>query len=117
MEIEWLPMEFAVCRIRAASDADLSVPYTFFARTDEEISLVCPAGACPPRPLRREGGWRCFRVAGTLDFSLVGILAKITGCLADQSIPVFAVSTYSTDYVLVKAEHAARAAAALQTLS
>lgn len=117
MTIEWLPGLFTVCQTESLAGIDLSAPFTFFARTDEEISLVCPAEACPEHAARREEGWRCFRVKGPLDFSLVGILAKITGCLAEQGIPVFAISTYYTDYVLVKAENADRAAAALHTLS
>ena len=114
MNVEWLNGEFSVCRIRDAGDADLSVPFTFFAVTDTEKSLVCPTEACPANALKREDGWRCFRLPGPLDFSLVGILAKITGRLRDACIPVFAVSTYDTDYVLVKSPDAQRAAEALE---
>ncbi len=114
MKIEWLDGDFTVCQLRDAKDADLTVPFTFFARTDREISLVCPASACPENALNREDGWRCFRLPGPLDFSLVGILAKITGRLRDAGIPVFAVSTFDTDYVLVKSSDAQRAAEALE---
>ena len=114
MKIEWLDGDFTVCQLRDVKDADLTVPFTFFARTDREISLVCPASACPENALNREDGWRCFRLPGPLDFSLVGILAKITGRLRDAGIPVFAVSTYDTDYVLVKSPDAQRAAEALE---
>ncbi len=117
MNVEWLNGEFSVCRIRDAGDADLSVPFTFFAVTDTEKSLVCPTEACPANALKREDGWRCFRLPGPLDFSLVGVLAKITGCLRDAGIPVFAVSTYDTDYVLVRSADAERAAASLSALS
>lgn len=116
MKAEWLPGEFTVCQIGDVSDADLSASFTFFARTDEEISLACPSERCPENALRREAGWRCFRVAGPLDFSLVGILAKITGCLKDAGIPVFAVSTYNTDYVLVKKEYEQAARRALDQI-
>lgn len=116
MKIQWLPMAFTVCQTADGTGIDFSAPYTFFARTEEEYSLVCPTDACPQNTLRREDGWRCFRVQGTLDFSLVGILAKITGCLAAQGIPVFAVSTYQTDYVLVKADQMDRARRALQEI-
>ena len=54
--------------------------------------------------LEKELGWRAFRIEGVLDFSLVGILAKLTGILAERKIPVFAVSTYNTDYLLIKKE-------------
>ena len=52
--------------------------------------------------LRREDGWRALRVCGELDFSLVGILADITSVLARRGISIFAVSTYDTDYILIK---------------
>jgi len=55
-----------------------------------------------PDTLSREDGWRGFYVEGSLDFSLVGILSRITGTLAEQKIPVFAISTFDTDYILVK---------------
>ena len=53
----------------------------------------------------RDDGWRGFRIQGVLDFSLIGILSKISGILADNTIGIFAVSTFNTDYILVKAEN------------
>lgn len=114
MKLELLPMEFTVCQIKTAQEADLSVPYTFFARTDEEISLVCPIAACPPCSLNRQDGWRCLRIAGPLDFSLVGILAGIAACLAERRIPIFAVSTFNTDYVLFRRRYLSAALDALR---
>ena len=113
MTLELLPMTFAVCQLPLETRADCDSPFTFFARTDGEASLVCASEKIPPDALRVEPGWRCLRVQGTLDFSLVGILAKIAGCLADAKIPIFAVSTYDTDYVLIKAACLDRAAEAL----
>ncbi len=52
-----------------------------------------------------EDGWRALRVKGVLDFSLTGILAKISGILANAKIGIFAVSTYNTDYILMKKEN------------
>ncbi|MBQ1552188.1 MAG: ACT domain-containing protein, partial [Clostridia bacterium] len=63
--------------------------------------------------LAREDGWRAFRVAGVLDFSLTGVLSGITGVLAGAGVGVFAVSTYDTDYILVKRVDAGKAADAL----
>lgn len=114
MKLELLPMEFTVCQIKSAQEADLSVPYTFFARTDEEISLVCPIAACPPCALNRQDGWRCLRIAGPLDFSLVGILAGIAACLAERRIPIFAMSTFNTDYVLFRRQYLSAALDALR---
>ena len=70
--------------------------------TDGEISLVCETAFLSKEVIAREDGWRAFRVAGPLDFSLVGILSPIVSILAEKSIPIFALSTYDTDYLLVK---------------
>ena len=59
----------------------------------------------PARTVERDDGWKGFRIQGVLDFSLIGILSKISGILADNKIGIFAVSTYNTDYVLVKEEN------------
>lgn len=113
MRIELLAGDFTVCK-PIAFDADtLSCPFSFAARTDGELSLVCPTHAVPERCTAREDGWRAMRICGQLDFSLVGILASVASALATEGIPIFAVSTYDTDYVLVKRERADDAAAAL----
>jgi len=70
-------------------------------RTAGELSLVYCEEAVPDG-VRCEQGWRCLRVAGTLDFSLVGVLASLLGPLADAGLSVFVVSTFDTDYLLVK---------------
>ena len=105
MTIEALNQEFTVCRVKSAEDLDLSAKFTFAAHTDEEFSLVCPTGTVPAHTIAREDGWHGMRITGTLDFSLIGILAKITGILASAGIGIFAVSTYNTDYIFVKAEN------------
>ena len=74
-------------------------------KTDEESSLVCITSDVPPNIIQRDDGWRGFRIQGILDFSLIGILAKIASLLAENSISIFAISTYNTDYVLIKKEN------------
>ena len=64
--------------------------------------LVCLTDKVPSNVIRREDGWRAFRILDVLDFSLIGILSKIASILADNSISIFALSTYNTDYVLMK---------------
>ena len=113
MTLELLPMTFAVCQLPPKAKINCDAPFTFFARTDTEASLVCESEKIPPEALRVEPDWRCLRVVGTLDFSLVGILAAIAGCLAEAGVAIFAVSTYDTDYILLKAGQLERAAAAL----
>lgn len=102
-----------VCKIADPADADMRADFFFIGKTDEEISLVCRTEDTPAKTMEREDGWRGFRIQGKLDFSLVGILSKLTGVLAEQEIGVFAVSTYNTDYILVKEENLDRAGAAL----
>ena len=84
---------------------DLSAEFCFTGKTDEEYSLVCATGDVPANVIQRDDGWKGFRIQGILDFSLVGILSKIAALLAENSIPIFAISTYNTDYVLTKAAH------------
>ena len=113
MEIQALAQAFTVCKVKDAAYIDLAVPFTFAGVTDGELSLVCPTESAPAQTLAREDGWRAFRVAGSMAFELVGVLARMTGALAARQIPVFALSTFDTDYVLVKAEHFENALEAL----
>ena len=59
--------------------------------------------------IERDDGWKGFRIQGILDFSLIGVLSRLSGILADHKIGIFAVSTYNTDYILVKKENFDRA--------
>lgn len=102
IEIKQLPGLFTVCQVPDFSAVDLAEPYTFAAATDDERSLVCPTDRVPAHTIAREDGWRGFRIVGVLDFSLIGILARIADLLARRGISIFAVSTYNTDYLLVK---------------
>ena len=114
MELHVIDEKFTVCKLADSSGVDLNSPWTFLSRTDEEISLVCPADRVPGNTLAREDGWRAFRVQGVLDFSLVGILAEISRILADGGISLFAISTYNTDYILIKEQDFDRALALLK---
>lgn len=109
MEIKALTDLFSVCKVEDATQIDLSKDFCFAAKTDEEISLVCPTKNVPVVTSARDDGWRGFRIQGTLDFSLIGILAKISAILAEQRIGIFAISTYNTDYIFVKEENFAKA--------
>lgn len=114
MILKTLSAGFSVCKIEDASHADLSRPFCFLGKTDEEISLVCETEAVPANTIAREDGWRAFRIQGVLDFSLTGILARISAVLAENEIGIFAVSTYNTDYILVKEENFSRALSVLE---
>ena len=102
MELEVLNMELTVCTLASAEDFDPAKDFFFLGRTDKEISLVCRTEDVPKGTLEREDGWRGFRIRGILDFSLIGILARISSLLAEAGISIFALSTYQTDYILVR---------------
>lgn len=71
-------------------------------KTGEENSLVCMTTDVPTNVTQRDDGWNAFRIQGILDFSLVGILAEIAQILAENKISIFAISTFNTDYILIK---------------
>lgn len=109
MELKKLDLDLTICKTASETDIDFGRDFYFIAKTDEEFSLVCPTRNTPANTIQRDDGWRGFRIQGVLDFSLVGILAKLSGILAENEIGIFAVSTYNTDYILVKKEHFDRA--------
>lgn len=113
MKLKLFPGEYAVCQPRVLADVPIEDEFWFLGKTDEEISLVCRAESVPDDAAKSEADWRMFRVEGVLDFSLVGILSRLTGVLAEAGIPVFAVSTFNTDYLLVKKDRLTDAVAAL----
>ena len=113
MELKIIPYDLTVCKVADASALDLTKDFYFIGKTDEELSLVIPTEETPAETTERDDGWRAFRIQGVLDFSLIGILSKISGLLADAKIGIFAVSTYNTDYVLVKRENYEKALAVL----
>jgi hypothetical protein len=102
MNLEIINNEFAVCKVENLNNVDLNKDYTFIAKTEEELSLVCPVESVPETTIEKDPGWKCFRVQGQLEFSLIGILSGISGVLANNKIGIFVISTYNTDYVMVK---------------
>ncbi|MEO1772614.1 ACT domain-containing protein [Candidatus Enterococcus ferrettii] len=102
MELVVMTEELSVFQVSNLNQIDLSIRPLFIGATDEENSVVAPTKTVPEETIQREDDWRGFKIEGVLDFALVGILAKITGILAEEKISVFALSTYNTDYVLIK---------------
>ena len=92
MKLEAIKGEFSVCKVADYSLTDLSAPFVFTGATDEERSLVCPTVSVPENTTDRDDGWRAFRVKGTLDFSLTGILARLSAVLAENKIGIFPIS-------------------------
>ena len=113
MEIKELSYKLTICKLKSIDGIDIQKEFYFIGKTDEEISLVCKTEDVPENTVERDDGWMGFRIQGVLDFSLVGILSKLSGILADNGIGIFAVSTYNTDYILVKEENYSKALTAL----
>ena len=105
MELRKLPYERTVCKVESAESIDLTSNFLFIGKTEEEISIVCETSETPNATTAREDGWKGFVIRGVLDFSLIGILSGISTVLAQNGIGIFAISTYNTDYILVKAEN------------
>lgn len=115
LSLKILPDRLSVCRfepIAALPDwIDRSAFYSI-TRTEEELTLVCRE-ALVPAGTKCESGWRCIRVQGVLDFSEIGIMFSITQPLAKSGVSVFVISTYDTDYFLVKEKQLPKAIDAL----
>jgi hypothetical protein len=102
MKLKIIKNEFSICKVKDIKFIDFSSEFLFVGKTDEEISIVCSIDSVPKITIERDDGWKGFRVEGQLDFSLVGILSKISNILANNSISIFALSTFNTDYIMVK---------------
>jgi hypothetical protein len=99
-----LPERLAVCRLshdEVIPDWVFATSFWSITRTDEELSLVVPEEFVPSG-WKSEKGWRCLKVLGPLDFSITGVLASVSTPLAQAGLSIFAISTYDTDYVLVR---------------
>jgi hypothetical protein len=120
LALDLLPGRLAICRFGAGDPLPawaLHAGAEFYSivRTREELSLVCAEDDLPPsRWDAANRGWRAFKLQGPIPFETVGVVSRISGALADAGVPVFVVSTWDTDYVLVKEETAARAVDALR---
>ena len=104
--LELLPGTFAVCRLSASDPVPdwATGEFVSITLTPNELSIVC-SQANVPAGTQSEPGWRCLRVAGKLDLSMVGLIASLTDTLAAANISVFVVSTFDTDYLLVKEDN------------
>ena len=107
MNIKVLKDRYAICRLEPEDMVPLWVDTKNFisiTRTEDELSIVC-IDKNIPNEIKSEKGWRVLKVEGPLDFSLIGILSDISGILAKEKISIFVVSTFDTDYILVKEEN------------
>ena len=109
MEIKKIKYDFSVCKVTDYSLVNFNAKYSFIGKTNEEKSLVCITADVPSNIIQRDDGWKAFRIQGVLDFSLIGVLAGIAKILAENDISIFAISTFNTDYILIKKENYQRA--------
>jgi hypothetical protein len=116
MRLELLPATFAIVRLAAAdavpawaADGDL----VSITRTADELSIVCEAARVPADAVWQPG-WQCLKVQGPLDFSMIGILASLAAPLATAGVSIFVISTFDTDYLLVRGEDLERAMVTLR---
>ena len=115
MQLKKIITPLTVCKIDNVKDINFNGKFVFVGKTETEISLVCETEYTPINTIEREDGWLGFGIVGQLDFSLIGIIAKISDILAKQNIGIFVISTYDTDYVLVKSQNYDKALKALET--
>jgi hypothetical protein len=114
-----LPEPLAICRLAATERIpswalELHESFSSITRTRDELSIVCPEDAVSPDMETVETGWRALAVPGPIPFEQTGVMAGIAGPLAAAGIAIFALSTYDTDYVLVRAHEVERALAVLE---
>lgn len=110
-----VPGSFAISRLAAsAAVPEWALRGLFFSvtSTGEELSIVCPSAQVPGE-IVHENGWACLKLHGPFPFSETGILASFVRPLSERAIPIFAVSTFDTDYVFVKQEWVEKAVQAL----
>ena len=117
LTLSLLPETFAICRLEPGTPLhDLQKGGSFFSITStmDELSVVCPVDSIPSTEIKADRDWSCFKLHGPFPFDLVGILNSVTAPLAEAKVGIFAISTYDTDYVLVKQELLESAIAALR---
>ena len=114
LTLQLLDQPYAVCRLPSGAAAPPPLPGSFslLIQAVEETTVVCPVAQAPGNA-EIEAGWRCLRILQVFDFSVPGILASVLAPLAQAGIGIFASSTFSTDYVLVKAADLDRTVEAL----
>jgi len=105
MELQKLEYDFTVCQTNTFEHVDFTREFVFLSKTDDEISLVCESAYAPSKAIASEAGWKALKISGILDFGMIGVIAKIATLLAEVDISIFVISTYNTDYILVKSEN------------
>lgn len=119
MKLQILDSTFSVVKFPPAEKIPLwalNADLFSITKTDEELSIVCPSDCLPKDEVFPdiEKDWKCIKVEGILDFSLTGILSSLANTLAENKISIFAVSTFNTDYLLIKSHSIEKAKIVLE---
>jgi hypothetical protein len=104
LKLQKLNYNLTICLIGNIEQVDFSQEFVLLSKTSDEISLVCETEHAPFGAIKYEPGWKALRVSGTLDFDMIGVIAGISRVLAEIEVSIFVVSTYNTDYVLIKSK-------------
>ena len=116
LEVYFYDTALSICQLPQGSDAPveiLSHPFAAFFRTHNEVTLICPTGLVP-QGIKAEHGFIPFGLVGPFEFGLTGILTQVANPLAAADVSIVPLSTFDTDYVLIKAENRAKAVNALR---
>lgn len=114
MKIKVFSEKFTVCKLNKISDFNINEDFFFLSKTEDELSLVCKSANAPKNTIACEDNWCMIKFVESMEFSMVGVLAKISNLLANNNISIFAVSTYNTDYILIKSEFLKKAISILK---
>lgn len=114
LTLQLIESPYAICRLPREAEVPMPAPgqFSLLIRAEEETTIVCPLGQAPA-DAEIDSGWHCLRILQVFDFSVPGILASVLSPLAQAGIGIYASSTFSTDYVLVKSGDLGRAIEAL----
>ena len=105
MKLRIIDKEFAICKVKDFSQINLEDEFLFIGKTDDEHSIVFEMQSIPNNCTDIDAGWIAFKIEGQIDFSLIGIISKLSTILAETKVGICALSTYDTDYILVKKEN------------
>jgi len=115
MHLQLLPETYSVCQLNSQAPVPdwASGSFVSITRTAEELSIVCPQQQVPDG-VKSEDQWCCLRLAGSFPFSEVGVIAAVVAPLADSGVPVFVISTFNTDWLLIQKSFQEQAVAVLR---
>ena len=99
MNLKLLPETFTVCKVEDESQLNSPEPIALWGKTEDEISWFVPLPTFPVLLEAREDGWRCFKIEGELDFSMIGVISHLSSILVAEDLPPFVISTFQTDYI------------------